>query len=288
MNTTKTIVLMVGLTVLLVFLGGAFGGRQGMIFAFIFALATNMISYWFSDKIVLRMYGAQEATEAEAPMLWGVTHDLALKMNMPMPKVYLIPSESPNAFATGRNPKHAAVAATQGILRMLTREELEGVMAHELGHVRNRDILIGTIAAAIAGAISMLAYMAQWAMIFGGFGGRRDDDEGSGGVIGGILMIILAPIAAALIQMAISRSREYEADATGARICGNPLWLANALRKLEAGSQRVPLNANPATAHMFIVNPLRGGGFGSLFSTHPPLEDRIARLESMVYGQALR
>ena len=288
MNTTKTIVLMVGLTVLLVFLGGAFGGRQGMIFAFIFALATNMFSYWFSDKIVLRMYGAQEATEAEAPMLWGVTHDLALKMNMPMPKVYLIPSESPNAFATGRNPKHAAVAATQGILRMLTREELEGVMAHELGHVRNRDILIGTIAAAIAGAISMLAYMAQWAMIFGGFGGRRDDDEGSGGIIGGILMIILAPIAAALIQMAISRSREYEADATGARICGNPLWLANALRKLQVGSQRVPLNANPATAHMFIVNPLRGGGFVSLFSTHPPLEDRIARLENMVYGQALR
>jgi heat shock protein HtpX len=288
MNTTKTIVLMVGLTVLLVFLGGAFGGRQGMIFAFIFALATNMFSYWFSDKIVLRMYGAQEATEAEAPMLWGVTHDLALKMNMPMPKVYVIPSESPNAFATGRNPKHAAVAATQGILRLLTREELEGVMAHELGHVRNRDILIGTIAAAIAGAISMLAYMAQWAMIFGGYGGRRDDDEGGGGVIGGILMIILAPIAAALIQMAISRSREYEADATGARICGNPLWLANALRKLEAGSQRVPLNANPATAHMFIVNPLRGRGFANLFSTHPPLEERIARLETMVYGQALR
>jgi len=288
MNTTKTIVLMVGLTVLLVFLGGAFGGRQGMIFAFIFALVTNMFSYWFSDKIVLRMYGAQEATEAEAPMLWGVTHDLALKMNMPMPKVYVIPSDSPNAFATGRNPKHAAVAATRGILRMLTREELEGVMAHELGHVRNRDILIGTIAAAIAGAISLLANMAQWAMIFGGFGGRRDDNEGSGGVIGGILMIILAPIAALLIQMAISRSREYQADATGARICGNPLWLANALRKLEVGSQRVPLDANPATAHMFIVNPLRGGGLRNLFSTHPPLEDRIARLESMVYGQALR
>jgi heat shock protein HtpX len=288
MNTTKTIVLMVGLTVLLVFLGGAFGGRQGMIFAFIFALATNMFSYWFSDKIVLRMYGAQEATEAEAPMLWGVTHDLALKMDMPMPKVYVIPSDSPNAFATGRNPKHAAVAATRGILRMLTREELEGVMAHELGHVRNRDILIGTIAAAIAGAISLLANMAQWAMIFGGFGGRRDDNEGSGGVIGGILMIILAPIAALLIQMAISRSREYQADATGARICGNPLWLANALRKLEVGSQRVPLDANPATAHMFIVNPLRGGGLRNLFSTHPPLEDRIARLEGMVYGQALR
>ena len=288
MNTTKTIVLMVGLTVLLVFLGGAFGGRQGMIYAFIFALATNMFSYWFSDKIVLRMYGAQEATEAEAPMLWGVTHDLALKMDMPMPKVYVIPSDSPNAFATGRNPKHAAVAATRGILRMLTREELEGVMAHELGHVRNRDILIGTIAAAIAGAISLLANMAQWAMIFGGFGGRRDDNEGSGGVIGGILMIILAPIAALLIQMAISRSREYQADATGARICGNPLWLANALRKLEVGSQRVPLDANPATAHMFIVNPLRGGGLRNLFSTHPPLEDRIARLESMVYKQTLR
>ena len=286
MNTTKTIVLMIGLTVLLVFLGGAFGGRQGMIMAFMFATAINMFSYWFSDKIVLRMYGAKEASEAEAPMLYGVTHDLALKMNMPMPKVYIIPSDASNAFATGRNPKHAAVAATEGILRLLTREELEGVMAHELGHVRNRDILIGTIAATIAGAISMLANMAQWAMIFGG--GRRDDDEGRGGMIGAIAMIILAPIAAALIQMAISRSREYEADATGARICGNPLWLANALRKLHAGSQRVPLDANPATAHMFIVNPLRGGGLVKLFSTHPPIEDRIARLESMLYGQAMR
>jgi heat shock protein HtpX len=219
-------------------------------------------------------------------MLYGVTHDLALKMNMPMPKVYIIPSDAPNAFATGRNPKHAAVAATEGILRLLTREELEGVMAHELGHVRNRDILIGTIAATIAGAISMLANMAQWAMIFGG--GRRRDDEGPGGLIGAIAMIILAPIAAALIQMAISRSREYEADATGARICGNPLWLANALRKLHIGSQRVPLDANPATAHMFIVNPLRGGGLVKLFSTHPPIEDRIARLEAMVYGQPIR
>src|SRR6266850_8335400 len=202
-----------------------------------------------------------------------------------MPKVYVIPSDAPNAFATGRNPNHAAVAATEGILRLLTREELEGVMAHELGHVRNRDILIGTIAAAVAGAISMIANMAQWAMIFGGFGGRRDDNEGNGGMIGGILMIILAPIAAALIQMAISRSREYEADATGARICGNPLWLASALRKLETGAQRVPLDANPATAHMFIVNPLRSCGIVNLSSTHPPMEDRIARLESMVYGQ---
>jgi heat shock protein HtpX len=287
MNTTKTIVLMVGLTVLLVFLGGAFGGRQGMIFAFIFAFAMNMFSYWFSDKIVLRMYNARQVTEAEAPALWSVTHNLALKMNMPMPKVYVIPSDAPNAFATGRNPNHAAVAATEGIMRLLTREELEGVMAHELGHVRNRDILIGTIAATIAGAISMLANMAQWAMIFGGFGGRRDDDEGRGNLIGGILMIILAPIAAALIQMAISRSREFQADATGARICGNPLALANALRKLHAGSQRIPMDANPATAHMFIVNPLRGGGFVNLFSTHPPMEERIARLEKMVYGTAI-
>src|SRR5580765_6011176 len=220
-------------------------------------------------------------------MLWGVTHDLALKMNMPMPKVYVIPSDAPNAFATGRNPNHAAVAATQGILRLLTREELEGVMAHELGHVRNRDILIGTIAATIAGAISMLANMAQWAMIFGG-GPRDDRDRGGGGLIAGIAMIIVAPIAAALIQMAISRSREYEADASGARICGNPIWLASALKKLHAGSQRVPMDATPATAHMFIVNPLRGGGVASLFSTHPPIDDRIARLESMAYGQPLR
>src|ERR1041385_7716397 len=287
MNTTKTIILMVGLTVLLVFVGGALGGRQGIIIAFMFAMAMNLFSYWFSDKMVLRMYNAQEVTEAEAPMLWGVTHDLALKMNMPMPKVYVIPSDAPNAFATGRNPSHAAVAATEGILRMLTREELTGVMAHELGHVTNRDILIGTIAATIAGAISMLAHMAQWAMIFGG-GGRRDRDEGPGGAEAAIAMIISAPIAAALIQMPISRSREYQADATGARISGNPLALANALKKLHAGSQRVPLDANPATAHMFIVNPLRGGGLVNLFSTHPPIEDRIARLESMVYGQAIR
>jgi heat shock protein HtpX len=286
MNTTKTVVLMVGLTVLLVLIGGAFGGRQGMIMAFMFASVMNIISYWFSDKIVLRMYGAQEASEADAPVLYSVTRDLAMKMNMPMPKVYIIPSDAPNAFATGRNPNHAAVAATEGILRMLTKEELAGVMAHEMGHVRNRDILIGTIAATIAGAISMLANMAQWAMIFGG--GRRDDDEGAGGMISGILMIILAPIAAALIQMAISRSREYEADATGARISGNPLALASALKKLQLGTQRIPMDANPATAHMFIVNPLRGRGFVNLFSTHPPLEDRIARLEAMVYGQPIR
>jgi heat shock protein HtpX len=286
MNTTKTIVLMVGLTVLLVFVGGAFGGRQGMMLMFLIAFGMNMFSYWFSDKIVLKMYSARQVTEAEAPVLYGVTQNLALKMNIPMPKVYVIPSDAPNAFATGRNPSHAAVAATEGILRLLSRDELEGVMAHELAHVRNRDILIGTIAATVAGAISMIANMAQWAMIFGGFGGRRDEDEGGGSMVGGILMIILAPIAAALIQMAISRSREYQADATGARVCGNPLSLANALRKLHMGSQRIPMDANPATAHMFIVNPLRGGGLVNLFSTHPPMEERIARLEKMVYGHA--
>ncbi len=285
MNTTKTIVLMVGLTVLLVMIGGAFGGRNGMIMAFIFASAMNLFSYWFSDKIVLRMYGAREVTEQDAPVLYGVTRDLAMKMEIPMPKVYVIPTQALNAFATGRNPKHAAVAATEGIIRMLSREELAGVMAHELAHVRNRDILIGTIAATIAGAISMLANMAQWAMIFGG--GRRSDDEGNGSAIGAIAMIIVAPIAAALIQMAISRSREYQADATGARVCGNPLSLANALRKLHLGAQRMPMDANPATAHMFIVNPLRGGGLVNLFSTHPPMEDRIARLEAMVYGRAV-
>ena len=280
MNTVKTIGLMVGLMVLLVFVGGYFGGRNGMVLFFGIGMVMNLVSYWFSDKIVLRMYGAQEVTEKEAPVLYSVTRELASRGQMPMPKVYLIPSAGLNAFATGRNPKHAAVAATQGLVQALNREELTGVMAHELSHVQNRDILIGTIAAAIAGAISMVANMAQWGMIFGGFGGRREDDRGGG--IGAILMIILAPIAALLIQMAISRSREYQADASGARLCGNPRALANALRKLQMGTVRAPMDANPATAHMFIVNPLRGGGFMSMFSTHPPMEDRIARLESMI------
>ena len=252
-----------------------------MVIAFIFALGMNAFSYWFSDKIVLKMYKAKEASEQDAPVLYGVVRDLTMRANMPMPKVYVIPGDAPNAFATGRNPSHAAVAATQGILRLLTREELTGVMAHELAHVQNRDILIGTIAATFAGAISMLASMAQWAMIFGG--GRRDDDEG-GGIIGLIAMMILAPIGAALIQMSISRSREYEADSTGARLCGNPMWLAEALRKLDAQSRRIPMNASPATAHMFIVNPLRGGGMSRLFSTHPPMADRVSRLEKMAYG----
>ena len=283
MNTAKTAVLMVGLTVLLVLAGGALGGRTWMIGAFAIAVAMNGFSYWFSDKIVLKMYKAQEVTENDSPEFYRVVRDLAARANLPMPKVYLIPSDGPNAFATGRNPHHAAVAATRGILKILNREELAGVMAHELAHVKNRDILIGTIAAAVAGVISMLATMAQFAMIFGGFGGDRRDDRG-GGIIGMLAVMILAPIAAMLIQMAISRSREYQADATGAKICGNPLWLASALKKLDVASKRIPLDANPATAHMFIVNPLRGGGMASLFSTHPPMDERIARLEKLAYG----
>lgn len=278
MNTVKTALLMMGLTVLLVFVGGALWGSNGMWLFFAIAMVMNLINYWFSDKIVLRMYGAREVTEADAPMLYSITRELANRGQLPMPRVYVIPSDGLNAFATGRNPKHAAVAATEGILRVLNRDELMGVMAHELSHVGNRDILIGTIAASIAGAISMIANIAQWGMIFGGFGGRRDDDRGGG--LGAILMVILAPIAALLIQMAISRSREYQADASGAKLCGNPIALANALRKLQMGAERIPMQASPATAHMFIVNPLRGG-FKSMFSTHPPMEERIARLEAM-------
>jgi heat shock protein HtpX len=279
MNTVKTAVLMVGLTLLLVFVGGALWGSNGMLAFFAIAMIMNLVNYWFSDKIVLRMYGAREVTEADAPMLYSVTRELANRGHMPMPRVYVIPSDALNAFATGRNPNHAAVAATEGIIRALNRDELMGVMAHELSHVHNRDILIGTIAAAIAGAVSMIANVAQWGMIFGGFGGRRDEERGGG--IAAIAMIILAPIAALLIQMSISRSREYQADESGARLSGNPRGLANALRKLQVASQRVPMDANPATAHMFIVNPLRGHGIATLFSTHPPMEERIARLESM-------
>ncbi len=278
MNTMKTAALMTGLTVLLVFAAQAFGGTQWMIGAFIFALAMNGFSYWYSDKLVLKMYRAQEVTEADAPEFYGVVSGLAMRADLPMPKVYVIPSDAPNAFATGRNPQHAAVAATRGILRVLSREELAGVMAHELAHVKNRDILIGTIAATIAAAISFLANIAQFAVIFGG--GRRDGNNG--GIIGLIAMMIITPIAAALIQMAISRSREYQADKTGAQICGNPMWLASALRKLDMASKRVSIDASPATAHMFIVNPLGGGGMASLFSTHPPMEERISRLEAMV------
>ncbi len=279
MNSLRTVALMAGLTALLVWAGNAFGGQSGMFIAFGFAMLMNFGSYWFSDKIVLRMYNAREATEREAPELYSMVRNLAQRAQLPMPKVYLIPGEQPNAFATGRIPEHAAVAATEGIMRMLSREELSGVMGHELAHIKNRDILTGTIAATIAGAISMLANMAQWAMIFGG--GRSSDDDDGGSPIAGLLMIILAPIAAMVIQMAISRSREYVADADGARIAGNPRYLSNALRKLHNASQQIPMHATPATAHMFIVSPLSGGGIVSLFSTHPPMEKRIEKLESM-------
>jgi heat shock protein HtpX len=280
MNTFKTAILMAGLTVLLVVIGNALGGQTGMFIAFAFALVMNFGSYWFSDKIVLRMYNAREVSQSEAPELYSMVRTLATRAGLPMPKVYIIPGDQPNAFATGRDPQHAAVAVTEGIVRILNRDELSGVIGHELAHIKNRDILIGTVAATIAGAISMLASMAQWAMIFGG--GRSDDEEGGGqNFLSMLVMIIVAPIAAMLIQMAISRSREYIADEDGARIAGNPRYLSGALRKLHAAAQRIPLEANPATAHMFIVSPLSGGGIVSLFSTHPPMEKRIARLESL-------
>jgi heat shock protein HtpX len=278
MNTLKTTFLMALLTVLLVTAGGAMGREGGMILAFLFALVMNGVSYWFSDKIVLRMYGAKEIGTDKAPALHRIIRDLTLRAQMPMPKLYLIPQEAPNAFATGRDEKHAAVAVTEGILRILDERELRGVLAHELSHIKNRDILIGTIAATMAGAISMLANMAHWGMIFGG---RSSDNREGGHPIVALLMIIIAPLAAMLVQMAISRSREFGADATGATISGDPSSLANALRKLERGAQRIPMEANPATAHMFIVNPLTGGGLMTLFSTHPPMEERIRRLESM-------
>ncbi len=283
MNTVKTIGLMVFMTVLLVFVGAAIGGRGGMIFAFGLAVLMNFGSYWFSDKIVLRMYNAQPVSEAQAPELHAVVRTLVQKAGMPMPKVYIIPEETPNAFATGRNPEHAVVAVTQGIMRLLSREELAGVIGHELAHIRHRDMLTGTIVATIAGAISMLAQMAQWAMIFGG--GRRDNDR-DGSPIAALVMMIVAPIAAMLVQMAISRTREYEADKGGAGICGNPMSLATALLKLERGNQVIPMeDAKPATAHMFIVNPLHGGGLMTLFSTHPPIPERVKRLEAMAKGR---
>jgi len=279
MNTVKTVGLMVFMTLLLMLVGQALGGRGGMVFAFGLAVLMNFGSYWFSDKIVLRMYGAQPVTESEAPELYAIVRTLVQKAGLPMPKIYIIPEETPNAFATGRNPEHAVVAVTHGIMRILSREELSGVIGHELAHIKHRDMLTGTIVATIAGAISMLAQMAQWAMIFGG---RRDDEEGGSNPIVAIVMMIVAPIAAMIVQMAISRTREFEADKGGAQISGNPSGLANALLKLERGSQVVPMaDAKPATAHMFIVNPLTGGGLMNLFSTHPPIAERVKRLNEM-------
>jgi len=283
MNTLRTTILLAVLTALLIWIGDMLGGRQGAIIALLLAGGMNFFSYWFSDKIVIKMYGGQEVSPQDDPELYGMVQELAQRGGLPMPKVYLLPQDTPNAFATGRNPEHAAVAVTGGIRRILNKRELAGVLGHELSHVKNRDILVSTIAATLAGAISYLAQMAQWAMIFGG--GRDRDGEGGGNIFGLIVMMIVAPIAAMLIQMAVSRSREYGADAGGAQLTGDPLALASALRKLHMGAQNIPLHVNNATAnataHMFIVNPLTGHGLASLFSTHPPMEERIARLEAM-------
>ena len=276
-NFLKTAFLLTLLTLLLIWLGAAIGGRTGVIVAFCFALILNFVSYWYSDKIVLAIYRAQPATEAEFPQLFRAVSDLTQAASVPMPKIYIIPTQTPNAFATGRDPNHAAVAVTHGILSVLSEDELRGVLSHEIGHVKNRDILIQTVVATIAGAISMIAYMARWTAFFRGGRGRR-----GGNIIGILVMSIVAPIVAMLIQSAISHTREYQADESGARISGAPLSLANALRKLTLASKRIPMRgANPNTAHLFIVNPLSGSGLVRLFSTHPPLEDRIARLEKM-------
>jgi len=281
-NGLKTTLLLVGLCLLFVWIGYALGGQRGMVMAFVFAMLLNFISYWFSDKIVLKMYRATQVDEGTAPELVGVVRTVSTAAGIPMPRVYIIPRETPNAFATGRNPSHAAVAATEGLVRLLDRDELEGVMAHEIAHVKHRDTLISTLAATLASAIAMLAYMARWGAIFGGYGDRSD--RGGGGIIGLLVMTIVAPLAATLIQFAISRSREYAADAAGARFSHKPWALANALGKLHNLNQRHPMHAQPSTAHMFIVNPLSGRGLVSLFSTHPPVEERIARLNAMRIG----
>ncbi len=274
-NTFKTAFLLTALTLLLMFIGRIFGGQNGMLIALIIAAVLNFVSYFYSDKLALAMYRAQPVTREELPRAYQIVERLTQRVGIPMPKIYVIPTESPNAFATGRNPDHASVAVTHGILGLLNDEELEGVLAHELGHVRNRDILISSIAATIAGAITYVADIARWGMIFGGY--ERDSNNRGGG-LGAIFMLFLAPLAAMLIQLAVSRSREYQADETGARLTGNPYALASALAKLDAYSKRVPLPATPSTAHLFIIQPFLGMSFGSLFSTHPPTAKRIERL----------
>lgn len=285
MNGLKTALLMTLLTILFLFLGKMIGGQQGMIIALVIALGMNFFSYWFSDKLVLSMYRAKEVTEADAPNLYSIVRRVATRAGIPMPKVYIMENPTPNAFATGRNPNHAAVAVTTGILQLLDTEELEGVIAHEIAHISNRDILIGTIAATFAAAIMFLADMARWAMIFGG--SRNDDEEGGNplSAVGAIVAMIIAPLAATLIQMAISRSREYLADETGAKYCGKPLALASALKKIAYGNEMMPMDAKPATAHMFIMNPLSGSSILHLFSTHPPIEKRIERLQALAAGR---
>ena len=282
MNRVKTAMLLATLTALLIWVGQALGGQQGLVMGLGFAIIMNVGSYWYSDKIVLRMYGAQEVDEAQAPELYSIVRNLAQAAQIPMPKVYIIPEQAPNAFATGRNPEHAAVACTEGLLKMLSREEIAGVLGHELGHVRNRDTLIMVVAATLGGAISMIANIAQWGLIFGG--GRSSDDR-DGNPLAALVGIIVAPIAAMLIQMAISRSREFGADEQGARLSGNPLALASALRKIEGYAKQAPMqHGGPATAHLFIINPFTAGALAKLFSTHPPTEERIARLEQFARG----
>ncbi len=277
-NTLKTFILMAALTGLFMVGGQILGGRQGMVLALVIALVMNFFAYWNSDKMALAMNKAREVSEAEAPELHQIVARLAQRAGLPKPRVYIVDNPTPNAFATGRNPEHAAVAVTTGIMQVLNKEELEGVLGHELGHIKNRDILISSIAAVMAGAISYLATMAQWAMIFGG---GRSDDEGGGNPIAMLLMMIVAPLAASLIQMAISRSREYIADRTGAEICGHPKALASALQKLSTYNKQRPMQVNPASAQMYIVNPLKSGAIAGLFSTHPPMEERIRRLLAM-------
>lgn len=286
-NTLKTAALLATLTVLLVLAGRWFGGTQGMLIAFLLALLMNGGAYWFSDRLALSLAGAREVDRYEAPRLHQMVAQLAQRANLPMPRVYLIDSAAPNAFATGRNPQHGAVAVTTGLLRLLNEDEVAAVIAHELGHIKNRDTLISTIAATFAGAVAILADMAQWALLLGGFGHHDDEGEDGGvaGIVGGLLLILVAPIAATLIQLAISRTREFEADAAGAAISGSPLALASALRKIEAWKQQLPLAINPAMANLYIINPLDGGGIVRLFSTHPPTEERIARLERMAFTQ---
>ena len=279
MNQFKTYFFLALMTALFILVGWALGGKNGATYALILAAIMNFITYWFSDKIVLKMYRAREVTPGEAPELYEIVGELANTASLPMPRVYMIQSQSPNAFATGRNPQNAAVAVTTGIMRLLSRDELKGVIGHELSHIKDRDILIGTVAATIAGAIAWIGTMARWGAIFGGFG--DDEDSGGGNLIFVLLVTMVASLAAVLIQMAISRSREYLADREGALLCRDPRYLANALRKLDAGAKRIPLVANPSTAHLFIVNPLRGRGIVNLFSTPPPIDERIRRLEEM-------
>ncbi len=279
MNTLKVWLLMGVLSILLVLLGNAIGGQAGAALFLIIALAMNFFGYFYSDKIAIKMTGSYPVSEAEAPELYAMVRKLSQRAGIPMPRLYVTPSDQPNAFATGRNPDKSAVAVTEGIMRLLNRSEVEGVLAHELAHIKNRDVLVGTIAAALAGAITMMANAFQWAAIFGM--GRSEEEEGGGGLIGGLLMAFLAPIAAMIIQMAISRSREYMADATGARIAGSADGLSNALLKLESAAHRIPMAVNPAASHLFIINPLSGASLMKLFSTHPPIQERVARLRNI-------